>query len=140
LAFKLRVPAKEFIATRHSTIRDEIMSVRDQLSVAQEKYDEFSAKLKAIDAEVANLKEYSKQDSIAMKQRILTEGRRVAAQVISDSKSAAESLFSELKGQLYSELAGRVLDRAELLLRERLTGEDRARMRKEFSMQVESIQ
>jgi hypothetical protein len=33
-----------------------------------------------------------------------------------------------------------VLNRAETILRERLTGDDRARIRQEFSRQVESIQ
>ena len=79
-------------------------------------------------------------DSTAMKQRIIAEARRVANSVISDAKNSAEGLFSELKGQLYSELSLKVLDRAEFLLRERLTGADRARIRQEFSVQMENIQ
>jgi len=140
LVYKLNKPIREFVAQRHNSMRDEIQTVRVQLSQSQEKFDEFSAKLKAIDAEVGTLKEQTKQDSIAMKHRIIAEARRVASSVVSDAKSSAEGLFSELKGQLYSELSIRVLDRAEFLLRERLTGDDRARIRQEFSMQVESIQ
>lgn len=140
LAYKLNRPVRDFVAKRHVTIKDEIGNVRTQLRQAQEKYDEFSAKLKAIDAEIANLREQAKQDAAAIKQKILTESRRVSSQVISDAKSSGDALFAELKSQLYSELSQRVLDRAETILRDRLTGDDQARMRAEFSNEVGSMQ
>jgi F0F1-type ATP synthase membrane subunit b/b' len=140
LVFKLRKPVKDFVAQRHHLIRDEVQAVREQLKLAQEKYDEFSAKLKAIDAELASLREQAKQEVTSIKQRMTQEARRSSGLIVSDAKNAAEGLYADLKGQLYGELSARVLDRAETLLRERLTGDDRARIRKEFSLQVEKIQ
>jgi hypothetical protein len=49
-------------------------------------------------------------------------------------------MFGDLKNQLRSELSVQVLARAEAILRERLTGDDKARIRREFSQQVESVQ
>jgi len=140
LATKMRAPIREFAAQRHLSIRGEIQSVQEQLRQAQEKYDEFSAKLKAVDAEIAILKEQTKQESASLKQKITNEARRVAGSVVSDAKNAAEGMFADLKGKLYCDLVNQVLDQAQGLLKERLTGEDRDRMRKEFSSQVESIQ
>jgi len=140
LGFKLKQPMIEFVAQRHISIRDEVQAVREQLKLAQEKYDEFSAKLKAIDAEVANLREQNKQDVAAVKQRLVTEARRLSGIIVSDAKKSAEGLYSELKFQLYSDLSNRVLEQAEKILYERLTGEDKVRFRKEFSQQMETIQ
>lgn len=140
LVFKLRAPIRAFVTQRHHSIREEIQTVRHQFQQAQEKYDEFSAKLKAIGAEISVLREQSKQDTSAMKQRIISEGRRISGTIVSDANNSANGLFAELKGQLYFELSSRVLDRAEVILKSRLTGDDRARIRQEFSSQVESIQ
>jgi F0F1-type ATP synthase membrane subunit b/b' len=136
----LKAPTKNFVAQRHISIRDELQSVREQLRLAQEKYDEFSSKLKAIDAEIGSMREQSKQEANAIKQRLTAEARRGSSLVISDARNAASGLFNDLKGQLYGELSTRVLTRAETILKERLTGDDRARIRQEFSRQVESIQ
>jgi F0F1-type ATP synthase membrane subunit b/b' len=140
LSYKLRRPLSDFLLQRPHTLRTELYTVREQLKEAQQKYDEFSAKLKAIDAEIATLREQSIHDAGAMKQRLITEARRIATHIVLDAKSSAENLFLDLKNQLYIELSTRVLDRAEHLLKERLTGDDRARIRQEFSRQVESIQ
>jgi F0F1-type ATP synthase membrane subunit b/b' len=140
MVYKLTKPAKEFVSLRHNTIREDIHSVKQELQQAQEKYDEFSSKLKAIDAEIVTLREQGQQDIAAMKKRIVSESGRLSLNIISDAKRAAEGLYLELKGQLYSELSAQVLDRAELLLREKLTGDDRMTIRSDFSRQLEAIQ
>ena len=91
LAYKLRGPLREFVASRHSSIREELLSVSEQLKDAQEQYDEYSSKLRTIDAEVAVLKEQTKQDKEAMKQRVISESSRVAGIVISDARNSAQS-------------------------------------------------
>ncbi len=140
LVYKLRKPTQDYVLTRHHSLRDELKSVRVQLQAAQEKYDEFSSKLKALSSEVAVLNEQSQQDAVAMTHRIIADGRRLAGGMVSDARSSAETLYSDLKRDLYNELSAKVLDRAEVLLKERLTQDDQARIQKEFSNQVESIQ
>ena len=140
MAYKLNKPVKEFVSLRHKTIREEIQSVRHEIQQAREKYDEFSSKLKAIDAEVATMRGQTQQEVAGLKQRIQSESRRLSLNIISDAKASAEGLYLELKGQLYSELSAQVLDRAELLLRDKLTGDDRMIIRSDFSRQLEAIQ
>lgn len=140
LAYKLKQPLRNFVKQRHDNLKNEILSVADQLKQAQEKYNEFSVKLKSVSAEVATLREQARQDSATMKQKILADARRTATNVVSDSKNIAEGLYQQLQGQLYTELSLQVLNRAETILRERLTGADHARIREEFSRQVERVQ
>jgi F0F1-type ATP synthase membrane subunit b/b' len=135
-----RKPLAAFVLTRHDSLRDELKRVRDQLKAAQEKFDEFSAKLKAIDAEIAALRAQSRQDAQAMKQRVVAEAQRASAMIVTDARAAAEGLYSELRGQLYLDMLASVVDRAERLMRDRLTSDDRTRIRQEFSKQVEAVQ
>jgi F-type H+-transporting ATPase subunit b len=138
LAYYLRAPLKQFVKTRHSSLRDELATVREELRQAQARYEQFAAKLKSLGNEVAELKEQSRQDAQAMKARIVSEAQRLSASTVSDARASATGLYADVKSELYAELGGRVLDRAEALLRERLTGDDRARIRQEFSHQLEA--
>lgn len=138
LAYYLKQPLKDFVQQRHLNVGDDLKKVRQLLRESQEKYDEFSAKLKAIDVELTSLREQAKQDAQSAKLRILSEAQRSSGHIISDARTSAEGLYSELKSKLYGEFSIRILERAETVMRERLTGDDRARIQKEFSSQVES--
>jgi F-type H+-transporting ATPase subunit b len=140
LAVKLRAPVSAYVNDRHVSLREELQRVRGLLVSAQRKYDEFSGKLKAMDAEILSLREQAKQDASAAKVRVVAEAQRLSATVIHDARVSAQGLYSQLKSELFSEVGLKVVDRAEKLLRERLTGDDRARIRKEFSSQVETVQ
>jgi F0F1-type ATP synthase membrane subunit b/b' len=139
LSYKLKGPLKAFVSGRHQVLRSEIESVRSELQVAQAKFDEFSAKLKAVDAEVLTLREQSQQEAVALKQRISAEARRLSVSLAADARASADALFQDLKQQAYSELCAQVLDRTEALLKVRLTGEDRVSIRTEFSKQMEVV-
>lgn len=140
LVYYTRHPIKKSVQDRHASLRDELARVRDLLRQAQEQYNEFSSKLKAIEAETTALRQQAVQDAEAAKQRLVNDAQRMSLGISSDARKAAESLYGELKSQLASEVGGRVLERAEAILRDRLTGDDRARIRKEFSTQVETVQ
>ncbi|MFL5812659.1 MAG: hypothetical protein ACJ763_03710 [Bdellovibrionia bacterium] len=140
LVYYTRHPIKKSVEDRHTGLRDELARVRDLLRQAQEQYNEFSSKLKAIEAETTALRQQAIQDAEAAKQRLVNDAQRMSQGIASDARRGAESLYAELKTQLASEIGGRVLERAEAILRERLTGDDRARIRKEFSTQVETVQ
>jgi F0F1-type ATP synthase membrane subunit b/b' len=140
LVYFLRAPLKDFIQNRHTTVRDELARVRELLQKARSQHAEFSAKLNAMGAEVASYRDQAKEDAQAMKQRIVSEAQRLSGNIVGDSRTAAAGLYSELKGQLRSEMAGKVMIRAEKVLRDRLTANDRERIRQEFSTQVERVQ
>ena len=138
LVYYLRQPMREFARTRSVSIRDEVARVREQLDRAKTKHSEFSSKLKAMDAEIAGLKNQAIQDAHAAKARIVAEAQKLSANISSDAHNAAVTLYSEFKGQVYGELGNRVLDRAEKILRERLTGDDHERIRREFENQMQA--
>jgi F0F1-type ATP synthase membrane subunit b/b' len=140
LVWKLRDPVRGFVRQRHETLRDEIDSVRDLLKRSQERFSEFSNKLQMLDLEVATIRSQMKQDAQAMNARISEDAKKQSVRISADARTAAQGLLADMRSGLYHELAIKVLERAETLLRERLTGDDRARIRQEFSRQVEVVQ
>ena len=138
LAYYLRQPLKEFVTNRHVSVLGDLKRVQDQLHKAQEQYEEFSAKLKAIDAEVQALHKQAKQDAENAKVRIVHDAKRLSDGIMIEAKSAAQGLVEDLRKELFTDLGNRVLEQAETILKNRLTGEDRARIRREFSAQVEN--
>ncbi len=140
LAYYLKNPLRGFVAGRHQGISEELKRVAEQLRISQERFEEFSSKLKALDAEVSSLHGQAKQDAAAVKNRILAEAQRLADVITADARANRDTLYAELQLQLRTQLGEKVLARAEAILRERLTGDDRQRLRQEFSSQVERSQ
>lgn len=140
LVMKVKQPLRAHVKSRHENLRDQLLAVRDKLTKAQERYDEFTAKLKTVEGEITALREQAKLDAKASQERIVTEAKKISVSIVTEAKSAAGNLYADLKGQLLGELGGRVIERAETLLKERLTGDDRIRIRQEFSAQVERAQ
>ncbi|MBY0469848.1 ATP synthase F0 subunit B [bacterium] len=136
LFFYTRKPIVEFVKTRHSTVQTDLEQVTQQLHQAQEQFEEFSSKLKAIDAEVASMREQAKQDAETMKGRIVSDAKKLSGVILSDAKSTAEAVITDLKSELIREYAIKVLDKAEITLKERLTGDEKKRIQQEFSKQV----
>ncbi len=140
LGWKLKGPAKEFISGRHVTLRDELQNVRKKLADAKFKLEEAGARLKAVEAEKSQLREELRAQAKQSRTRIVTEAQRLAQQIVSDAHASAQSLAADFKGSLVEEMGQKILDRAEVFLRERVTRDDRMRIRQEFSRQVESSQ
>jgi F-type H+-transporting ATPase subunit b len=134
-----KAPLRAFVTDRHTSLRDELTAVSGKLKQSKERFEEFSAKLKAIEAEVTALRNQARQDAESMKVRTLADAKRLSETIVTDARAAAQGLYSDLRAQLRTDLAEKVLDRAERLLRERLTGEEKVRIRREFSKQVEAV-
>jgi F-type H+-transporting ATPase subunit b len=140
MVVKLRDPLRGFVRTRHETLRDELQRVRDLLKQSQTRYDEFTGKLRALEAEIVTLREQARQDAAQTKSTVLAEAQRLSAAIVTDARAAAQGMHAQFRHELLSEMGVRVIDRAEAMLKERLTGDDRARIRHEFSTQVERAQ
>lgn len=139
LYYFLREPTKDFVRNRHSFLRDELKLVREQLEGARQKYDQFSAKLASLDQEITAIREELKADAASTSERIVKEAQKLSQTIAADAKTSAQQMVSDVKEQIRAELGAQVLVRAEQMLRERLTGDDKARLRSEFSQLVEDL-
>lgn len=136
IVYTTREQRKSFVKDRHFKLRDEVENVSRQLKEAQVKYNEFSAKMKAIEAEVEAIRDQAQSDAESMKAKIVSEARRLSTAIVADAKTSTDGLFQDLRSDLRAEMAGWVIERAESILRDRLTADDRAKIRSEFSQQL----
>jgi F0F1-type ATP synthase membrane subunit b/b' len=140
LFFKLRLPMRQFVSRRHETIYSQVTSVQKELKTAQDQHEAFAQKLKNIDLEMHQLLQEVKRESVELRQKVISEAREMARDLVLGAQGAAGTLFAELRGELYTELSAQILDRAEGLLQNCLTGDDRSRIRHEFSRHLESVE
>lgn len=140
MVVKLKGPLRDFVANRQKDVAGELESVRSQLQKAQADFEQVTGKLQAVGAEVAAIREHLLGEATQTKNKMIAEASRSAGAMTSDAKAASEHLFGDLKVQLYARLLGSVLAKAEGLMSERLTGDDKLRINQEFSNQVVRLQ
>ena len=107
---------------------------------AQESFDDYASKLKTIQSELSALAAEAKATAESTRVSIVQGARKVAASISKDATSAKEGMLADFRTGLSAELGGKVVDRAEVMIAQRLTGDERARLRKEFSRKLESAQ
>jgi len=140
LAIVLRKPLADYVVDRHRTVSEELSRARESLVTAKRQVEDINSRLKGMDAELSSLRAQAREDGEKSKTAILASAAKLSSMIISDAKTSAGSLQSEFRSSLQRELANLALVRAEARLRDRLTGEDHARMRQEFSTLVEKTQ
>ena len=136
LVWKLRAPLARFVRQRHLYVRDEVSRVSRQLEDSQQRYQEFSSKLRAIDAEVGALRDQAKSDAVAAQLAIRAGAKKIAQQILEDAKTGANNAFQETRSSLKAEFGARVIDRAEALIRGQMNDGLRTQVREGFVRQV----
>lgn len=139
LYYYLKNPTKAFVKERHTSLKEQLDNVQAKLQDAQKQYHEYSQRLSSMDGEVASLIKQIRADAETTRVRVVTEAKRMADQVVIDAKRTSESLASEFKDQMRADLANLVIKRSESLLKDRMTGDVREQLKKDFSKQVESV-
>ena len=137
LFYYTKAPIKDFVVNRHNTLDKEIREVRTQLVSSQNKYDEFSSKLKAIDVELGSISDTFKKNADLMKVKLTEEAGKSSKSLIQDAKERADSAFDDLRADLSAEIGILIMKEAEAKIRGSLTGDDRVRIRKEFTSAME---
>lgn len=140
MVYYLRQPLIDFVSNRHKTLLEDLKVTQAQLHQAQIQYEDFSAKLRALDAEVSAFRGQMKQEGERTREDIMSEGKRVADYVVHEAKLAADNLYSELRQQLLAELGNKIISRAEDALRKSLKPEDRAKLHQEFIRGIGELQ
>lgn len=139
LYYFLKKPVIQFVAERHTRIKIEVADVAVKLSKAKEKYEEFSAKLKAIETEIRILKEQTKQEAEQFKINVLTEAKKQASAIVVDAKNASNVAVEDFKKDILKNMAVQIMSQVERTLISQLTGADKVRLRKELASQVDQV-
>ncbi|MCC7440126.1 MAG: hypothetical protein IT285_00745 [Bdellovibrionales bacterium] len=136
--FAVRTPVRRAVVDRHATIRDTVETNRRRLADARAAYEEYSSKLRAVDIEAGAVRQQLKVESEAARERVIQAAKRLSAGILVDAETGAKGVFEDLRNRLMRQFAAQVVSRAQGAVREKLTGDVKARIRQEFSSQMES--
>lgn len=136
LFVKLRTPIKGFVSQRHDQLRNELEEVRNRLAAAQKSYEDYAAKLKAVQTEVRMMQDEARSSALAASKELIMRSEGASKQIVENAQRMKSGFYDDLKSNLRKDLSDTIIAQAESRLRSKLTGDDRARLRKQFSAQL----
>jgi F0F1-type ATP synthase membrane subunit b/b' len=131
---------KIYVRERHDMIKKNLELNRLRMREAKAQYDDFSSKLKVVTQEADALRAQIQKEAQESSARQISNAKTSTGAMIADAKQAAQSLLQDFKQELKAEVGARVVGRAEEVLRQKLSADDRVRIRKEFSQSLEKMQ
>ncbi|MBI3556642.1 MAG: F0F1 ATP synthase subunit B [Deltaproteobacteria bacterium] len=137
LVYFTRKPVKEFVANRQSQIRAEVEEARAQKLEAQRRYQEFTVKLKAFEAEAQQILSRAQTDGEAMRSKLIKDAQANADRIVKDAESTALSNIQEYKDQIRRETIATAVEMAEKVIRDRLSTDDQRRIVTEYVGKVQ---
>ncbi len=127
---------RDFFRSRHQRFDQEINAVKVALAKAKSDHEEALSKLRGAQAEIETMTRQGEREIVETRQKILADAQAAAAKIVSDARQTAEAMSQDFRRQLSAEFGTLVLERAEKLIKERLTQDDRKRMASEFTKQL----
>ncbi len=113
---------------KHDTVKSEIDKATEARTEAESLLSEFRGKLDKLDDEVDSLMKDAKAKAEADRKRIIEAAEREAEQIRAAAKASAEREAASRRRQLEAEIVDRAIERAEALLRSKISPTDQSGM------------
>ena len=127
-----KVPIKEYFASRIEGIRKEQEDLKTQREAAERKARDLEIKLKAFEGERKEILAQYRADGLAEKERILTEARDRAKQILEQAEVTIRYEIQTAKEKLKEEVVALAAQRAEEIIEREMTDRDQDRLVNEF--------
>ncbi len=128
LAWKGGPIAKKLAAERHDQIKDALDEAAKLRQQAQDKLNEYAARLKDADAEIARMVEGMRKDAETDKARILEAAERQAAQMKRDAETRIAAEIEMARANLTREVTAAATAATEKLLRDKMMPGDQQKL------------
>lgn len=136
LFFVLRKPVAQALSARIKGIQNELEDLEARKQVAEKELAEYSEKLALLEKEAEQiLADYQRQGEES-RARIIEEARGAAAKLEEQAKRHIEHEFKAARERLQAEVIEKALEKAEGLLREKITAQDQDRLIDEYLAKV----
>lgn len=113
---------------KHDTVKSEIDKATAAREEAQGLLAEYKGRLERLDDEIEELMADAKQKAQADRTRIIEAAEREAEQIKAAAKASAEREANARRRQLEAEIVDRAVERAEALIRDKITPADQRSM------------
>jgi F-type H+-transporting ATPase subunit b len=138
LAYVLRKPLADFFAQRSASIRQGLEEGRKALEASQAQLKSVEEKLQHLEQEIAAFKTAAEREMEAERQRLKLAAAQEAEKILQSARAQTEVAVRAAKLELKSYAAGRAVELAEEIIRQRLDEAGRKRLVGEFLAEVES--
>jgi len=139
LVFFLRKPMKSFFATRRDEIEKRLREAAELKQQASDKYQEYEAKLKALEEEGARILADARAEGEDEKKRILEAAEKMAARVADDAQRRIDAEVRAARIALRKEAVSEAVDAARRILAQQLTADDDQKLVASTVDQVEKM-
>lgn len=133
-----RKPIQSFFSDRRLQIQDELSTAAAQRDEAKSRHDRWERRRRELKAELAQLRNQSRQRAEAERDRILADAAAAAERVRQDTRAAIEQEVRRARAELRQEASDLAVQLAGGLLRAQVTDSDRERLMNEFIEKIES--
>jgi F-type H+-transporting ATPase subunit b len=139
LAYFLGGPIKNALKTRHERILREAEEAKARRAKADQLATDIEARLKQIETDVASIHERAAVEGERQKRELLAAAEAEAQKILNTAKNEVENRLKHARQEL-TEYAGQLASqRAEQILREKTTDEDRRRIFTESVREVSEV-
>lgn len=133
-------PAKGAMSDRGAAIRNAAEEARTRREKADRVAADIQARLTQLEEELKSIRARAEQEGERQKRELIAAAEAEAARILQNARSEVDSRLKHARHEL-TEYAGELASqRAEQLLRERITPEDQAKIFKDSLQQVEEVQ
>lgn len=134
-----RDPIRRFFSGRRQTITHDLDQASKLLSDAERKYAEWEQRMAGLDAELAEIRQQTRDMAELERQRILADTVASAERMRRDTAAALEQELRRARAELRAEAADLAVTLAGRLLRDRITPADGEKMIDEFVTKLEQV-
>ena len=137
LVFLTRKPVLAYLGDRRSGIQENLEGAEQLLTDAQNRLQEWQAKVDGMDAEVADIRRLAQDAARQERDRIVADAEVIAERIKRDARSAVERETRRARVALREEASELAIELAAGLLRDGVTDQDRDRLVDEFVDRLE---
>jgi F-type H+-transporting ATPase subunit b len=137
LGWVLGGPIKRAIASRHENIRQEANEARERRTKADQMARDIQARLAQLEQEIEQIRERAKIEGERQKREMIAAADAEAQKILQSARNEVDNQLKHARHEL-TEYAGQLAsERAEQLLRDRITDADREKLFRESLSEVE---
>ena len=137
LVWALKGPVKSAIASRHEQIRREATEAQERRTRSEQMANEISARLAKLEEDVKTIRERAQIEGERQKKEMIAAAEAEAKKILQGARNEVDSRLKAARQEL-TEYAGELAsERAEKLLREKITDADREKLFRDSLTEVE---